>query len=200
MDIKVVKFGGSSLADAKQFEKVAAIIKADPARRYVVPSAPGKRFSGDDKVTDLLYQCYDHASKGEDIDAEFDKIVERYNNIIRDLNLDFSLEKGESVSSAILSVGKQGYLLDHLMNTQFSHLQNKVTFTGWERADGLSLYEPIYNDIVLNACTELQPGATFNVKAKDLECPVFKSASREEGRLHAPRFLFPSSIWSLFIV
>ena len=89
----------------------------------------------------------------------------------------FDVEKGESVSSAILSVGKQGYLLDHLMNTQFSHLQNKVTFTGWERADGLSLYEPIYSDIVLNACTELQPGATFNVKAKDLECPVFKSAS-----------------------
>lgn len=93
MDIKVVKFGGSSLADAKQFEKVAAIIKADPARRYVVPSAPGKRFSGDDKVTDLLYRCYDHASKGEDIDAEFEVIMNRYNDIIRDLHLDFSLDK-----------------------------------------------------------------------------------------------------------
>ena len=92
MDIKVVKFGGSSLADAKQFEKVAAIIKADPARRYVVPSAPGKRFSGDDKVTDLLYQCYDQASKGENIDAEFQKIVDRYNDIIRDLGLNFNLD------------------------------------------------------------------------------------------------------------
>ncbi len=103
MDIKVVKFGGSSLADAKQFEKVAAIIKADPARRYVVPSAPGKRFAGDDKVTDLLYQCYDHASKGENIDAEFDKIVARYNDIIRDLGLDFSLEhEFEQIKNAFL--------------------------------------------------------------------------------------------------
>ncbi|MBP3919787.1 MAG: aspartate kinase [Clostridia bacterium] len=93
MDIKVVKFGGSSLADAKQFEKVAAIIKADPARRYVVPSAPGKRFAGDDKVTDLLYRCYDRASKGEDIDADFEVIMSRYNDIIRELHLDFTLEK-----------------------------------------------------------------------------------------------------------
>ncbi|MCQ2431791.1 MAG: aspartate kinase [Clostridia bacterium] len=92
MDIKVVKFGGSSLADAKQFQKVAAIIKEDPARRFVVPSAPGKRFSGDDKVTDLLYSCYDHASKGENIDEEFEKIKSRYNDIISELKLDFSLE------------------------------------------------------------------------------------------------------------
>ena len=103
MDIKVVKFGGSSLADAKQFEKVAAIIKADPARRYVVPSAPGKRFAGDDKVTDLLYQCYDHASKGENIDDEFEKIVERYNDIIRDLGLEFSLDaEFEQIKNAFL--------------------------------------------------------------------------------------------------
>ena len=55
---KVVKFGGSSLASASQFEKVGAIIREDESRRYVVPSAPGKRFSGDTKVTDLLYACY----------------------------------------------------------------------------------------------------------------------------------------------
>ena len=55
--IKVVKFGGSSLADAEQFKKVIDIIRAEPERRYVVPSAPGKRFSGDEKVTDLLYEC-----------------------------------------------------------------------------------------------------------------------------------------------
>ena len=55
---KVVKFGGSSLASAAQFEKVGAIIREDESRRYVVPSAPGKRFSEDTKVTDLLYACY----------------------------------------------------------------------------------------------------------------------------------------------
>ena len=64
MAIKVVKFGGSSLADAKQIQKAAAIIQADPQRRYVVPSAPGKRFSGDTKVTDMLYACYALAEAG----------------------------------------------------------------------------------------------------------------------------------------
>ena len=62
----VVKFGGSSLATAGQFEKVAAIIRENPARRYVVASAPGKRCSDDTKVTDLLYRCYDAACAGED--------------------------------------------------------------------------------------------------------------------------------------
>ena len=55
---KVVKFGGSSLANAEQFQKVGDIIRSDESRRYVVPSAPGKRYSGDTKVTDMLYQCY----------------------------------------------------------------------------------------------------------------------------------------------
>ena len=57
--MKVVKFGGSSLADAKHFKQVASIIKADPERAYVIPSAPGKRFSADTKVTDMLYRCYE---------------------------------------------------------------------------------------------------------------------------------------------
>ena len=52
---KVVKFGGSSLANAEQFKKVGDIIRSEESRRYVVPSAPGKRYSGDTKVTDLLY-------------------------------------------------------------------------------------------------------------------------------------------------
>ena len=64
MDIITVKFGGSSLADAAQFRKVADIVKADPRRRFVVASAPGKRESGDTKVTDLLYRCYDAAVAG----------------------------------------------------------------------------------------------------------------------------------------
>ena len=92
MELKVVKFGGSSLADAEQFKKVKEIIDADPARRFVVPSAPGKRNSSDTKVTDMLYSCYESASRGENIDEEFDKIRERYNGIINDLGLDLSLE------------------------------------------------------------------------------------------------------------
>ena len=85
---KVVKFGGSSLADAKQFRKVADIIHADPERKYVVPSAPGKRFKEDTKVTDMLYRCYDEvAVQGKDFTEAFAPIRERYNGIISDLGL-----------------------------------------------------------------------------------------------------------------
>ena len=62
---KVVKFGGSSLASAEQFKKVGNIIRAEESRRYVIPSAPGKRFSDDVKVTDMLYKCYGAAVKGK---------------------------------------------------------------------------------------------------------------------------------------
>lgn len=90
---KVVKFGGSSLADAEQFKKVAKIVKADSTRRYVVASAPGKRFDGDIKITDMLYRCYDKAAKGGDFNKEFADIEARFNSIIADLELDLSLEE-----------------------------------------------------------------------------------------------------------
>ncbi len=90
---KVVKFGGSSLADAKQFKKVAAIIQAEESRVYVVPSAPGKRYDGDTKVTDMLLKAYDMASKGEDITEQVSMIKKRYDEIIEGLELkDFSLD------------------------------------------------------------------------------------------------------------
>ena len=91
MKIKVVKFGGSSLADAEHFRRVAEIVKSDPERRYVVASAPGKRFSADTKVTDLLYRCYEMARNHEDISACFAEIAERYNSIIRDLGLQYDI-------------------------------------------------------------------------------------------------------------
>lgn len=85
--IKVVKFGGSSLASAEQFRKVGDIIRADADRRFVVPSAPGKRFSGDTKVTDLLYACYAQAEAGEDFSAKLAEIRARYDEIITGLGL-----------------------------------------------------------------------------------------------------------------
>jgi len=91
--IKVVKFGGSSLADAAQFRKVRDIILAQDERRYVIPSAPGKRFSSDTKVTDMLYQCYALAENGENIDEAFSAIEERYNSIISDLGVNISLKE-----------------------------------------------------------------------------------------------------------
>ena len=83
----VTKFGGSSLADAGQFAKVKAILTMDPARMYVVPSAPGRRFKDDDKVTDLLYRCHRQRSAGEDYQDTFDLIAARYMDIAEELGL-----------------------------------------------------------------------------------------------------------------
>lgn len=89
---KVVKFGGSSLASAKQFKKVGDIIRSDKSRRYVIPSAPGKRTGSDEKVTDMLYACYDAASTGGSYKKLFEKIKARYVQIIDGLNLDLNLD------------------------------------------------------------------------------------------------------------
>lgn len=90
--VKVVKFGGSSLASADQFKKVGSIIRAEESRRYVVPSAPGKRFSEDTKVTDMLYKCYAEAEAGKNFDKSLKAIEERYNEIIKGLGLKLSLK------------------------------------------------------------------------------------------------------------
>ena len=84
---KVVKFGGSSLASAEQFKKVGDIIRAEADRKYVVPSAPGKRNSKDTKVTDMLYACYALAEAGKNFDKELKQIKARYEEIIKGLNL-----------------------------------------------------------------------------------------------------------------
>ena len=90
---KVVKFGGSSLASAEQFKKVESIIRADRERRFVVPSAPGKRSSDDTKVTDMLYACYELAEKEQDFTGQLQAIKNRYLEIISGLSLDLSLEE-----------------------------------------------------------------------------------------------------------
>ena len=90
---KVVKFGGSSLASAEQFEKVGSIIRAEEERRFVVPSAPGKRYKEDTKVTDMLYACYDLAEHGKDFKAQLEEIKQRYEEIINGLKLNMSLDE-----------------------------------------------------------------------------------------------------------
>lgn len=87
MGIKVAKFGGSSLADARQFEKVRDIVRMDPGRVYVVPSAPGRRHDGDDKITDLLYRCHRQNAAGQDYQEVFDLIAARYMDIAEELGL-----------------------------------------------------------------------------------------------------------------
>ena len=89
---KVVKFGGSSLASAEQFRKAGEIIRSDEERRYVVPSAPGKRHDKDTKVTDMLYGCYAKAEAEEEFIEDLKRIKERYEEIINGLQLDLSLD------------------------------------------------------------------------------------------------------------
>lgn len=91
--IKVVKFGGSSLASAGQFQKAGGILSSDESRRYVVPSAPGKRFSSDIKVTDMLYDCYESAVRGDNFTESLSAIRGRFDEIIAALNLELSLDK-----------------------------------------------------------------------------------------------------------
>lgn len=90
---KVVKFGGSSLASPEQFKKVKRIVTEEDVRRYVIPSAPGKRYAKDSKVTDLLYQCYDLAEQGKEFLPLLNKIQDRFEEIIRGLGLKLSLQE-----------------------------------------------------------------------------------------------------------
>ena len=111
MSLKVLKFGGSSLADAEHFRAVADIVKAEPERRYVVASAPGKRNSTDVKVTDMLYQCYEIAADEKDFSEIFDAIKNRYDDIIRDLGLDLDLsESYEKIRLSIMHNSGRDYL------------------------------------------------------------------------------------------
>ncbi len=101
--IKVVKFGGSSLADAEHFRQVAQIVLSDKDRHYVVASAPGKRYPADIKVTDMLYRCYEMVRAHENIDTYYEQVKKRYNDIIADLGIDFDISgELEYVKNAML--------------------------------------------------------------------------------------------------
>ena len=111
MSLKVLKFGGTSLADAEHFRQVAEIVKSDPTRRYVVASAPGKRKGSDTKITDLLYKCYALAANEEDVTKVFDEIKQRYNDIIDDLGIDLDLTpKFDRIRDALLHNTGRDYI------------------------------------------------------------------------------------------
>ncbi len=111
MSLKVLKFGGTSLADAEHFRAVAEIIKSEPERRYVVASAPGKRFSADTKITDLLYKCYELAANEEDITEVFEEIKSRYNDIIKDLQIDIDLSDSfEKIKLSVIHNSGRDYV------------------------------------------------------------------------------------------
>ena len=145
---KVVKFGGSSLASAEQMKKCADIIKADPARRFVVPSAPGKRFGSDTKVTDLLISSYKKSASGEDWSADFAEIESRYNDIISGLGMDLSLENEFAAIREKLSKGTtldytasrgeylNGIILAYYLGYEFVDAANVIFFDSEGRLHG----------------------------------------------------------------
>ena len=129
----VAKFGGSSLADANQFRKVADIIRADSQRRYVVASAPGKRDSGDTKVTDLLYRCCDLAAAGGDFTPVLEQIRTRFEGIIHDLGLTFDLENElAAIAAHLRDKPKREY-----MASRGEYLNSKLlaSYLGYEFLD-----------------------------------------------------------------
>lgn len=138
----VTKFGGSSLADDEQFKKVRSILELEPARRYLVPSAPGKRFKEDEKVTDLLYRCQALAAQGKDFTGEFAKIADRYVSIARGLKLETEINgRLEEVRAGIAAgknkdwVASRGEYLNGLL---------MADYLGWrfvDAADGIRFDE-----------------------------------------------------------
>ena len=107
-----VKFGGSSLADAEQFRKVKSILEADPSRRFVVVSAPGKRFSGDVKVTDVLISCWEKAQGGENFEAELNTVKRRFSDIAEELGIPFDIEEEIAVMrTSLLAMPHRDYAL-----------------------------------------------------------------------------------------
>ena len=110
--LKTAKFGGSSLADADQFRKVKAIIEADPARKVIIVSAPGKRSKGDNKITDLLYLCYAHIKYGVDYRPMLETIRNRYEEIVRELSIDFDLaSEFEAIEKKLSEGASESYLV-----------------------------------------------------------------------------------------
>lgn len=145
--IKVLKFGGSSLADAEQFRKVAAIINAEPERRYVVASAPGKRFYEDEKVTDLLLLCHSLAADRNPFEETFRRVRERFCGIIADLGLSLNIEQElDEVRNAIQNgigrdyVASRGeyfnaMILANYLNVPFLDAEECIFFTAEGKLD-----------------------------------------------------------------
>lgn len=141
MNIKVTKFGGSSLANAEQFRKVKGIIESDSKRKYVIPSAPGKRNPKDSKITDLLYLCHAHVDAGITLDDVFKHVVERYVEIVKDLELNFDIEKYLEVVKRDLEDGASkdyaasrgeylnGLILAKYLDYEFVDAKDVIIFT-----------------------------------------------------------------------
>ena len=176
---KVVKFGGSSLASAEQFKKVGNIIRAEESRRYVVPSAPGKRFSADTKVTDMLYGCYAAAENGEAFTEKLAAIKDRYQEIIDGLGLKFSLDEDFEVIRKNFSE-KAG---SNYAASRGEFLNGKImaAYLGFEFIDATEVVRFDENGDFQSEITNEIMSARLE-KAKNAVIPGFYGAT-EEGRV-----------------
>lgn len=153
--LKVCKFGGTSMADGIAMQAVKKIIESDEARKFVVVSAPGKRFNGDIKVTDLLYACYDELVTDGECSKAFAKVRTRFESIIKELHLemdiasvldetekrlkeeksaDFTASRGEYLSARIMA---------KLLGAKFIDSEDVVFFKGNGQLDGEKTYKAI---------------------------------------------------------
>ena len=163
MNTITAKFGGTSLADASQIKKVSAIIKNDPARRYVVASAPGKRFTDDIKITDLLYKAHSQFMNSEDFEQTLSQISERYAAIIKDLAINFDIDS--EIKAIKQNISSRDYLA-----SRGEYINSKIIarFLGWEFVDASEV-------IFFNESGLLDESKTFYVmgeKLKSLKCAV----------------------------
>ena len=163
----VAKFGGTSLADALQFQKIKAIIEEDPNRRIIVASAPGKRFESDVKVTDLLLGCYETAVSGGNPEQQLLEVRNRFAEIIARLDLQFPLEeeislirehlsgepekdyvvsRGEYLNARILAAYLQFTFVDPAWCICFDE-QGRLEAAMTNRALGAALY-PLKNAVI----------------------------------------------------
>lgn len=152
-EIVVAKFGGSSLSDSNQFKKVKNIIMSDNRRKFVVPSAPGKRFAKDYKITDLLYLCHNHVQQEIPFEDVFKIISKRYKEIISDLQLDFDISPyldevqhkiaAGASSDYTASRGEylNGLILAKYLNFNFIDAADIILFNKRGRLDDKKTYE-----------------------------------------------------------
>ncbi|MEG0924403.1 MAG: aspartate kinase [Anaerovoracaceae bacterium] len=132
-NLKVSKFGGSSLADGARFKKVAKIIKSQPERRYIVVSAPGKRFDDDIKITDLLIKCEENAKEGKPVDSFLEEISQRYAEIIKTIKIDFDLENEmQQIKEAIEKGANKGFVISR---GEYLNAKIMAKYLGYEFVD-----------------------------------------------------------------
>lgn len=159
MNKKVVKFGGSSVSSASQILKVKKILESDVNRKYIIVSAPGKRKSNDEKITDMLIQCFDLKKDLQNQNAIFEKIKNRYNEIITDLNIDFDIEKeidniktisnNNKTFDYLISRGEylNAKIISIFLNCHFLDMENVIIFNDDKKVDFDITYKNIKSEI-----------------------------------------------------